>query len=101
MLKFVAVIILFVPLFLSAQTKKDTTIKVENKYITLSEIVINNKLNVPSFIERVKNDTTFYKAFRNLHIIGFTAINDIRMVNKDGEVKASLQSKIKQIRTGN
>ena len=86
---------------LYSQQRKDSIIKVEGKFITLSEIVINNKLNVPSFISRVKNDTTFYKAFRSLHIIGFTAINDIRMVNKDGESKASLHSKIRQIRKNN
>lgn len=100
MYKFVPAIILFFPFLVSAQ-KKDSTVKVDGKLIVLSEIVINNKLDVPSFIERVKNDTTFYKAFRNLHILEFTAINDIRMVNKSGDIKASLYSKIKQIRTGN
>src|SRR5664279_470345 len=86
---------------LQAQDKKDTTIKVEGEYITLSEIVVNSKLDVSSFIERVKNDTTFYKAFRNLHIIGYTSLNDIRMLDKNGNIRASLQSKTKQIRTGN
>ena len=85
----------------SAQVKKDTTVNVEGHLITLSTIVISNKLNVPSFIDRIKNDTTFYKAFRNLHILNYSAINDIRMVNKSGETQASLRSKTKQIRTGN
>ena len=70
-------------------------------YITLSEIVVNNKLDVASFIERVKNDTTFYKAFRNLRIIGYTSLNDIRMLDKDGKIQASLRSKTKQIGIGN
>jgi len=94
------VIILFLPHFLTAQ-KKDTTINFEGKLITLSEIVINNKINIPAFIDRVRNDTTFYKAFRTLRIIGFTALNDIRMVYKDGDIKASLRSKIKQTRHNN
>src|SRR6476620_3977865 len=93
-------IILFCSFTLSAQDKNDTTIKVDGKYITLSEIVVNNKLNVPSFIERVKNDTTFYKAFWNLRIIGYTSLNDIRMLDKKGNIAASLQSKTKQTRTG-
>jgi hypothetical protein len=88
-------------MFLAAQQKKDTTIKVGENYVTLSEIVVNNKLDVASFIERVKTDTTFYKAFRNLRIIGYTALNDIRMLDKNGNVQASLRSKTKQIRTGN
>ncbi len=86
---------------LLAQVKKDTTLKVDGNYITLSEIVVNNKLDVAAFIERVKKDTTFYKAFRNLHIIGYTSINDIRMLDKDGNTEASLKSKTRQVRTGN
>jgi hypothetical protein len=86
---------------LFGQNKNDTTIKVENNYITLSEIVVNNKLDVASFIDRVKNDTTFYKAFRNLRLIGYTAINDIRMQDSKGNIEASLSSKTKQIRSGN
>jgi len=92
---------LFFPVAIFAQNKNDTIIEVEGKLITLSEIVINNKLNVPSFINRVKNDTTFYKAFRTLHTVGFTALNDIRMVDKNGDIKASLRSKIKQTRKNN
>jgi len=86
---------------LVAQVKKDTTLKVDGNYITLSEIVVNNKLDIAAFIERVKKDTTFYKAFRNLHIIGYTSINDIRMLDKDDNTEASLKSKTRQIRTGN
>ena len=97
----VACIILFLPFILFAQNKNDTIVNVEGRLITLSEVVVNNKINVPAFIDRVRNDTTFYKAFRTLHIIGFTAINDIRMVNSDGDIKASLRSKIKQERNGN
>ncbi len=86
---------------LSAQEKNDTTIEVDGKFITLSEIVVNSKLDIASFIERVKNDTTFYKAFRNLRIIGYTSLNDIRMLDKKGNTDASLRSKTKQLRSGN
>ena len=81
--------------------KKDTTVKVDGNYITLSEIVVNNQLDVPAFIERVKNDTTFYKAFRNLRVIGYSALNDIRMLDKNGHTQASLRNKIKQLRSNN
>jgi hypothetical protein len=63
--------------------------------------VINNKLNVPAFITRTKNDTSFYKAFRNLRILGFTAINDIRINDGEGKMKAGLHSTTKQIRGEN
>jgi len=84
-----------------SQQKNDSTVKVDENYITLSEIVVNNKLDVSSFIKRIRNDTTFYKAFRNLHIIGYTALNDIRMLDKKGNIQAFLNSKIKQTRSGN
>ena len=87
--------------FSFAQNKNDTLVRVNENYITLSEIVVNNRLDVASFIERVKNDTTFYKAFKSLHIIGYTALNDIRMIDKNEKTEASLRSKTQQLRTGN
>ncbi len=66
--------------------------------ISLSEVTINTGINVPMFIKRVKEDTTFYKAFRNLRVIGFTSWNEIRMKDKKGRIEASLQSKTKQVR---
>jgi hypothetical protein len=97
----IAAIIIFIPHYLSAQNKNDTVVNIEGRVITLSEVVVNNKINVPAFIDRVRTDTTFYKAFRTLRILGFTALNDIRMVNKDGDIKASLRSKTKQVRSNN
>jgi hypothetical protein len=97
----IAALVIFIPRTLSAQNKNDTVVNIEGRVITLSEVVVNNKINVPAFIDRVRTDTTFYKAFRTLRIRGFTALNDIRMVNKDGDIKASLRSKTKQVRSNN
>lgn len=85
----------------AAQEKHDSVFAAGKTVITLSEVVLNNRLNIPAFITHVKNDTSFYKAFRNLHILEFSSINDIRMNNSDGEVKASLHSKTKQLRSNN
>ncbi len=52
--------------------------------------------DIAGFIQRIKNDTTFYKAFKNLRITPHTASNDIRILGKKNEVIASLQSKTKQ-----
>jgi len=71
-----------------------------SQMVSLSEVVIRSDMNVAKFIEQVKNDTTFYKAFRTLHILGFTSINDILMSDKKGNVKASLHSKTKQNESG-
>ena len=94
-------ILLFTFSFLFAQKEKDSIVKVDENYITLSEIVVNKNLDVASFIARVKNDTTFYKAFRNLRVIGYKAVNDIRMLDKNGKIKASLHSTTQQIRKDN
>ncbi len=68
------------------------------KMINLSEVVVRTDINVPKFIDRVKNDTTFYKAFKNLHVLGFTSLNDIRILDKKGKQKAVMQSKTRQDR---
>ncbi|MDE3184071.1 MAG: hypothetical protein KGM16_11700 [Bacteroidota bacterium] len=94
-------VLLLASLVLFAQKENDSTVKVNENYITLSEIVVNKKLDVASFIDRVKNDTTFYKAFRNLRMIGYTAINDIRMLDKNETIRASLHSTTQQMRKGN
>lgn len=69
------------------------------RMVNLSEVVIRTDLNIARFINQVKNDTTFYKAFRNLRVLGFTSWNDIRIRDKKGKIKASLMSKTNQIRT--
>jgi hypothetical protein len=69
--------------------------------IRLSEVIIDSRLNVARFMEQVKNDTSFYKAFKNLRVLQFTSSNDIVMRDKRGGVLARLQSKTRQVRTGN
>jgi hypothetical protein len=75
---------------------QDSLVKVQNKTVTLKEVVVRNNLNVAAFIERIKNDTTFYKAFRNLKVLGYTSLNDIRMLGKNDKVTASLYSRTRQ-----
>jgi hypothetical protein len=86
---------------LSAKAQNEDSLDAERlaKMVSLSEVLIRTDLNVARFINQVKNDTTFYKAFRNLHLLGFTAWNDIRVKDKKGTIKASLQSKTKQLRS--
>ena len=87
-------------LFSSTAAFSQTEDSVDNarlaQMIQLSEVVIRNNLDINSFIKRVKNDTTFYKAFKNLRVLGFTSLNDIRMKDKKDKVKAGLQSKTRQ-----
>lgn len=71
-----------------------------SKMIQLTEVVVRNNLDVHSFIQRVRTDTSFYKAFRNLRILSFTSLNDIRMFDKKGKQLASLSSKTRQTAKG-
>src|SRR5215213_5396912 len=80
----------------SAQAQ-DSSVIISKKTVTLKEVVVRSNLNVPSFIDRVKNDTTFYKAFKNLKILGYTALNDISMLDKKGATRATLQGKTRQV----
>jgi hypothetical protein len=79
---------------------QDTGVNVGGRYIQLSEVVIRSDVNVADFIRRVQQDTTFYKAFKNLRILSYYSINDIQFLNKEGRLEASLDSKTHQIRTG-
>lgn len=64
--------------------------------ITLSETVVRTNLDVARFIDIVKQDTTFYKAFKNLRILSYTSLNNIAMFDSKGKTVASLSSKTKQ-----
>lgn len=97
----------FIPVFfilfcmpVSAQQTGDTAID-GKKIITLSTVVVDKNLNIPGFIRKIQADSSYYKAFRNLRILGFTAVNDIRMLDKNDGLKASLFSKTKQVRSNN
>lgn len=92
---FIPLLFSMLPLLLAAQ--QDSTVNIGKKVVTLKEVVVRNRLNVPGFIERVKNDTTFYKAFKNLKVLGYTALNDIRMLDKQGREIVSLQAKTRQL----
>ena len=89
--RIIILLIISCPLF-----AQDSLVTIQNKTVTLKEVVVRNNLNVAAFIERIKNDTTFYKAFRNLKVLGYTSLNDIRMFDKKEKVTASLYSKTRQ-----
>lgn len=86
-------------IFVSASAQdKDTTIFFEGKSYQLPEVIVRNNLDYKDVLRRIKADTTFYKAFRNLRVIEYSAYNDIRMMDKKGSVQASYNSKTRQHR---
>lgn len=93
--------VFFTALFSFGSYSQDTTIISENKKITLPEVMVRNNFDYKKVLQQIKEDTTFYKAFRNLHILNFSSFNDIKMLDKSGAIKASLYSKTKQSRFNN
>jgi len=98
MIRLIMPVFCFLP-FLCFSQIDSSAIEALGKETTLSEVVIRNGFDVNKFLQRIKYDTTFYKAFRTLHILGFTSLNDIKMRDGDEKLKASLYSKTKQNRT--
>jgi hypothetical protein len=92
-------IISFLFLCVSANAQsKDTTVYFEGKTYTLPDVIVGDSKWYIEFLNRIKNDTTFYKAFRNLRVLNFTSYNDIKMLDKKRKIKASMFSKTKQVR---
>ncbi|HPZ87588.1 MAG TPA: hypothetical protein PLQ32_05770 [Flavihumibacter sp.] len=79
------------------KAKPDSVIFVDQKAITLKEVVVRNNMDVPSFIRRIQVDTSFYRAFKNLRELNYTALNDITMFGKDGAPIAGLHSRTRQL----
>jgi len=76
----------------------DTTILIDQKKVTLPDVWVRNNFDYHTLLKQIREDTTFYKAFRNLRIIQFSSYNDIKMLDKKGAVQASLFSKTRQNR---
>lgn len=96
--EFLCLVIFFSFYLLSYAQSGDTAVRVGSNVITLSEVIVDKRLDVTRFISRIKNDSSFYKAFKNLRILGYTSLNDIRILDKKGGPIATLNSKTKQIR---
>lgn len=93
---FIAVSLIFS--FYSFCQSDTSDVEAVRRMVNLTEVVVRSDLNVPKFLQHIKNDTTFYKAFKNLRVLGFTSMNDIRMTDKNNDIVATLQSKTRQNR---
>jgi len=78
---------------------QDSAYNYKGMTVTLDEFTVQAKrigFDVNSFIKRVEDDTTFYRAFKNLRLLGYVSDNDIRIFDKKGGVQAFLKSTIQQ-----
>jgi hypothetical protein len=77
----------------TSYAQEDTSdVEAVRSVVTLTEVVVRSDLNIPRFLQRIKNDTSYHKAFKNLHLLGYDAFNYIDMRDRKGKTKASLQS---------
>ena len=74
----------------------DSSMMAGNKAVTLKEVVIRNNLDAAAFIDRVKEDTSFYKAFKNLRVLAYTSLNDVQILDRKNGMRASLNSRTRQ-----
>jgi hypothetical protein len=88
-------------LSLAAQAQDTSDVEAVRRMVSLSEVVVRSDLNVPRFLQRIRNDSSYYKAFKNLHILGYTAENFIGLYDKKGRSEASLKSRTRQTRANN
>ncbi len=57
---------------------------------------VQGGFDVGSFVEKVKKDTSFYKAFKTLHLLSYNMYNDIVIEDKSEKTKASYHSITRQ-----
>jgi len=100
-LKYSSIIVLALMLFVSkASIAQDTIYNDDGLSYTLSEVIVRNNFDYKEVLKKIKEDTTFYKAFKTLRTIGYTSYNHIEMKNKNGVMQASLDSKTRQNHIG-
>ena len=100
-LKFSFIVILASMLFIAkGAVAQDTIYNDDGLSYTLSDVIVRNNFDYKEVLKRIKEDTTFYKAFKTLRTIGYTSYNHIEMKDKNGAMQASLDSKTRQNHIG-
>jgi hypothetical protein len=79
---------------------QDTTLKIDNGSFTLTDAIVRNNFDYKAILQRIKEDTSFYKAFKTLRTIGYSSYNYIQMRDKNEKVIATLNSKTRQNKIG-
>ena len=98
MMKTLLICLFIISCLSSSAQKEDTLMLFDKTHFTLPSVLVRDHFDYKTLLQQIKNDTTFYKAFRNLRILGFTSYNDILLFDKKGNTQASLHSKTKQNR---
>ena len=94
---FISLFFILVSCIVNAQ---DTTLKIDNGSFTLTDAIVRNNFDYKAILQRIKEDTSFYKAFKTLRTIGYSSYNYIQMRDKNEKVIATLNSKTRQNKVG-
>lgn len=94
---FISLSFIFIGFLVNAQ---DTTLKIDNGSFTLTDAIVRNNFDYKAILQRIKEDTSFYKAFKTLRTIGYSSYNYIQMRDKNEKVIATLNSKTRQNKIG-
>jgi hypothetical protein len=79
---------------------QDTTLNIANQSFTLTDAIVRNNFDYKAILEKIKQDTSFYKAFKTLRIIGYSSFNHIEIYDKNFKIVASLDSRTRQNKIG-
>lgn len=93
-------ILCFLMLVALTSNAQDTAVNVDNGQFTLADAIVRNNFDYKAVLQRIKEDTSFYKAFKTLRTIGYSSYNHIEMKDKHGVMTASLDSKTRQNKIG-
>ena len=92
----------FLCICLQGHAQQDSSAVAEiARHIQLDSVTIiasKSGFDVPAFIQRVKDDTTFYKAFKTLRLIGFTSEDNFWAYDQKGNIMASYTALARQTR---
>ena len=79
---------------------QDSVFNADGQRFTLTDAIVRNHLDYKDILNRIKQDTSFYKAFKTLRTIGYSSYNHIEMMDENNKMQASLNSKTIQNKIG-
>ncbi len=65
--------------------------------IELDSVVVGTGFDAEGFIAHMKNDTTFYKAFKSMHLASFISSDTFRVFNEENLQTGSRTERVKQV----
>jgi hypothetical protein len=99
--KYIGIMLVMLVSSIAKLDAQDTTFNVDGQKFTLSDAIVRNNFDYKAILQKIKEDTSFYKAFKTLRTIGYSSYNYIQMKDKNEKVVATLNSKTKQTRKDN